>query len=652
METLKGYVQTAKLDAIAITNHNTFDAAQFREIRDSLPIVVFPGIEINLDDGHILLIGDGSNVGDFESMCNEVRVSQIGDRITVRRLKDIYGNLQNYLLIPHYDKDPSIRSQTLEELSPHVTAGEVDSPKKFIRAIKDATKLTPLLFSDVRVSDELPRLPTRQTFLDCGELTLSAITACVAEKRKVSLSEDEGNSLFQVFENGQRMSTGLNVLLGERSTGKTYTLDRISEACERVKYIKQFSLVQQDEAAYEKEFNDDIRRRRSLVVDRYLSPFKAILEDAMKVDLDGNERSVETYISSLLKSAAEADRRDAYSKVALFDEMTFPDRDDKVLRDLIASVRQVIENVEYREIIERHVVKQALKRLACELIELLWSKALENRKMRLVNGLIKDIKAGLKIRTSAVQVDDVDLYRISMESRKAARFADIVNSLRKESVIFEESIQGFRVVATKGAFTKAGEIKSASSVKTSFSNAMKEYKEPYRYLRTLMSDASLPESELYRLFAKIEYKILNRDGFEVSGGERSEFRLLQEINDAQNYDILLIDEPESSFDNMFLKSDVNQIIREISESMPVVVVTHNNTVGASIGADYLLYASKRVEGGKPTYRIYSGHPTDKTLRSTDGQCIGAHEIMLNSLEAGREAYENRRRGYAAIEDRK
>jgi len=49
----------------------------------------------------------------------------------------------------------------------------------------------------------------------------------------------------------------------------------------------------------------------------------------------------------------------------------------------------------------------------------------------------------------------------------------------------------------------------------------------------------------------------------VSGGERSEFRLLQEIKDAQNYDFLLIDEPESSFDNMFLKSDVNQIIREI-----------------------------------------------------------------------------------------
>ena len=653
MDALKRYVTEANLDAIGITNHDMFDAEQFRAINESLPIAVFPGIEINLDNGHILLISDGSNVEDFESRSNEVsrRISQFGDSITVADLEGIYGNLHNYLIIPHYDKKPSIRGKTIEELLSYVTAGEVDSAKKFIRAIKDEAKLTPVLFSDARMSDGLCRLPTRQTFLDCGELTFSAIRACLGDKGKVFLSEDEGNFLFQIFDDGQMMSTGLNVLLGDRSTGKTYTLDKINGIFEGVKYIEQFSLVQRDEAAYEREFKSEVQRKRSSFVDSYLSEFKAVLDDVMNVDIEGNKRDVENYISSLLKSAEEADRRDAYSKVALFNETAFPVRDDKVLKDLIASVRQVIENIEYREMIERHVDIKSLKKLACELIELLWSKALENRKRRFLNGLIKDIKESLKMRTSAVQVADVDLYRVSIETRKAARFSDIVNSLRKESIIFDESVQGFRIVANKGAFTRAGEIKSASGVKTSFKDTLKKYGDPYRYLQALMSDDNLVRSELYRLFAKIEYKILNRDGFEVSGGERSEFRLLQEIKDAQNYDILLIDEPESSFDNMFLKSDVNQIIREISESMPVVVVTHNSTVGASVGADYLLYASKEVESGKVTYRIYSGHPTDKILKSIDGRSIKNHEIMLNSLEAGRETYESRRRGYEAIEDR-
>ena len=134
---------------------------------------------------------------------------------------------------------------------------------------------------------------------------------------------------------------------------------------------------------------------------------------------------------------------------------------------------------------------------------------------------------------------------------------------------------------------------------------MASYESPYEYLQKLKEIDAIPDAELYRYFAKIDYGIINSDGFPVSGGERSEFRLLQEISDAQNHDILLIDEPESSFDNMFLKSDVNSLIRGISKIMPVVVVTHNNTVGASVDPDYLLFTRKEVAGNEVVYKIYS-----------------------------------------------
>jgi hypothetical protein len=237
-----------------------------------------------------------------------------------------------------------------------------------------------------------------------------------------------------------------------------------------------------------------------------------------------------------------------------------------------------------------------------------------------------------------------------MDKRKVDRFSEIVKCLQKEAIISEESIRGFSVVARKEAFVGALEIRSASGTKAAFRESFNEYGNPYDYLQTLLANPSLTPSELYKLFVKISYRVLNSDGFEVSGGERSEFRLLQEIKDAQNHDVLLIDEPESSFDNMFLKSDVNQIIREISESMPVVVVTHNSTVGASIGADYLLYAKKQIEGDVPVYKLYSGHPMDRLLTSPDGKTICNHEIMLNSLEAGYDTYNARRQGYETIKD--
>ncbi len=88
----------------------------------------------------------------------------------------------------------------------------------------------------------------------------------------------------------------------------------------------------------------------------------------------------------------------------------------------------------------------------------------------------------------------------------------------------------------------------------------------------------------------------------------------------------------------------------ISETVPVVVGTHNSTVGASVGADYLLFARKEVENGEAVYRIYSGHPTDKSLSTMGGKSIGSHETMMDSLEAGAETYEDRRQGYEAIKN--
>lgn len=83
--------------------------------------------------------------------------------------------------------------------------------------------------------------------------------------------------------------------------------------------------------------------------------------------------------------------------------------------------------------------------------------------------------------------------------------------------------------------------------------------------------------------------------------------------------------------------------------MPVIVVTHNSTVGATIKPDYIIYAKKSFEEGVLRYRLFSGHPTNKQLLSVDGLTINNHEVLINSLEAGKDAYEGRRLDYEAIE---
>lgn len=204
--------------------------------------------EDNLAKGHLLLISNDANLDEFQRKCDQItaRIKDKNDYISFEELIGIFPDVHNYLLILHADKNPEISGDTLQKLLPYISAGEVASSKKFIYAIKDRSSLTPVLFSDSRIHEKMNKFVGRQTYIDCSEISLEAIKSCLQGKSKVALNCADGNELVPIFEDGQMLSTGLNILLGERSSGKTYTLEKIKEGIENPKYIAQFSLVQQD----------------------------------------------------------------------------------------------------------------------------------------------------------------------------------------------------------------------------------------------------------------------------------------------------------------------------------------------------------------------------------------------------------------------
>lgn len=70
IEVLKDYVRTAKLDAIAITNHNAFYRDDYEQISDEISVPVFPGAELNISTsasfGHVLVIANPDDIEDFQ----------------------------------------------------------------------------------------------------------------------------------------------------------------------------------------------------------------------------------------------------------------------------------------------------------------------------------------------------------------------------------------------------------------------------------------------------------------------------------------------------------------------------------------------------------------------------------------------------------
>ncbi|RLD53980.1 MAG: histidinol-phosphatase [Bacteroidetes bacterium] len=649
---LKEYVDSLHIDCIAITNHNLFDLEQYNSINNDLDIKVFPGIEINFEKGHLLLISDDSELEDFEIKCNQIKtqITTSTDYITISNLKEIFLDLNKYLLIPHYEKKQSVKTEILNELKEYITSGEVSSPKKFKYCINDDAKIVPVIFSDLRFYDDMVEFSPKQTYIDLEEITLTNIKNCLLDKNKVHLSEDEGHEFFQVFENEQILSTGLNVILGERSSGKSYTLRRIKKLFDNVKFIKQFELLETDEKKDVEKFNKWLSVKRSSVSELYLKEFRDVVNDVVEIDINSNERKIENYINSLLKVASEEEMKDVYSNALLYNENHYSISDSSTLKKLIDSVILLIENEEYRSIINMHIPRENLIKLLQSLINKLREINETNLKKSWVNSIVSNIKIQLQSFTASISINEIDLYNIQMEKEKINKFCTITNYVKKEKIIDKKEIRRFKIIASTRKFTCAQELLNKFRGKTRFSDAFPKYDNPILYLDELKKIPLLEQTNYYLYFVDVDFRILNEHNIEVSGGERSEFNLLEKIQDAHHFDMLLIDEPESSFDNLFLKNEVNEQIRDISKTIPVVIVTHNNTVGASIKPDYILYTKKDIVDKKPIFKIFGGYPSATKLTSVEGEEIDNYNIMLNCLEAGKQAYDERGKCYETLKN--
>lgn len=654
IDALKQYISKMQIDVIAITNHNTFDISQFNSITQELNnTIVLPGIEINLEGGHLLLIAsnESSEITDFESKCNHVStyIRQATDQLSLTQFKTIFPVLSKYLLIPHYDKNPKISKQIIDNLSSDIFAGEVASVKKFLYMLKESEeRLSPLLFSDYRPSDTLESYPTRQTYLDIEDVTISSLRGCLMDKTKVSLTRD-GNDKFPIFDDGFMISTGLNIVLGKRSSGKSYTLTRIANVFgQRAKYIKQFELLN-NESDGSCQLNEETKTAQTVIVNNFFKDFAAVVQDIAQVTSEEKDHDdIAKYVKALKQSAEEYETNDIYSRTKLFNETYYHIPSDENIVTVIEAVLTLLENNNYQSIIYKHINEEQLKSLLHDMIIIYREHKTQLLLKNKANAIIKDTKEALQLKSAAPVIPDVDFYKIALTAQKRKYFEDIAKAIKRPRIIHTEQIRNFTIKISTRPFKHATDMKYGKQV--SLVNAFQKYENDsaFSYLTELIS-SNVDISIIPTLFAKVNYEILNSSGFPISGGERSEFNFMQKIKDSQLCDILIIDEPESSFDNLFLNEEINKFLKEMSMQMPVVISTHNSTIGGSIKPNYIIYTEKQINNENDIeFRLYGGNATAPKLKTVDGKEIQNYLIMLNSLEAGCPAYLERRTIYETL----
>lgn len=643
---LEEYVNSEKISCIAITNHNLFDKSNYELISNTIDISVLPGIEVSLEKGHMLVIGNINDTDILVEQSNKMRQFILDEQsyLTYEQFLSIFDNYKDYLLIPHYIKDPPVPIDVINKFGNDIIVGEVSSAKKWFSLMKQRDKLIPVLFSDLRIKSELKNFPGTHLYIACDDFTIGGLKNSFKDKTKLSLSNNSNNEEFQITSDGTTASLGLNVLIGKRSTGKTYLLDKLNKSfgIDSVKYIEQFSIIKDaEEGAFKKKLELD----NSEYSENYLKELKDIVDLAFKVDFKNQNMLLESYLESLLDFASKQDKMDIFSKCTLFNATYFEISEDEELQNNIKAIDTLLSSSNYEKIIFKYLDRNNLKELLKELIIIAKKKALNNSNYKYVNDILKIIKTELEENSALNQIKDFNVIKYATYKQFIKKFDYYVEKIKIEKEISKNDFYKFKVRATRKPYTSVQKIKSKIKNCPKISDEFQYYNSPYIYINALLK-ADVPKNQIYKAIVDVEYIALNSNDSEISGGERAEYLLYNQIKSGENYDLILIDEPESSFDNIYLNENIRTLINNLSKKTTTFIVTHNHILGVMLNADKILYTC--IEDGK--YKIYTGKMSSKKFKCADGGEKNTTDIIMETMEAGKDSYYERRQIYENFEN--
>ena len=665
LDILKEYVSKARLDAVAVTNHNLFDRENYDSVCDALDIPVFPGIEINVKTlgkyGHVLLIAPDDCLEDFAA-CAGMLAQLLPEKessVTWEQVRSAFPDISKYLVIPHYRKDKHLDLPTIDKIrrTTGIDALEVANAKKWLKE-EGSVDESFVIFSDCRPGlrmsstdngdSDKRRYAYGFTYIRCDEMSIPALKRAIAIRGNTTVFRDDDT--FEILPEAIPVSTGLNIIVGNRTSGKTYTLDRIADAFEKsdVAYIGQFNITKQAEAG---KFRELVAKEDAQFEDGYLKPLQAGLSDYFAFDIEGLEDKVRAYADAVIAFANSPE--DDASSVPIYRAQLFAfDVDDRrALEDIKIrnAARKLLGDNERASIVSKYINVDVLLSLDVALR----SEMLKDVKKRLAKERANEIVVSAKRRLNELSArrplpDTAPLRDYFRTSFYEYGLGSILGELLRPVDLESEEAGRFVRKRKRTPVQSATEAKKRVTTQTSIAGLYKNTTtlDKLRFLRNVPDDLKLVAQ---RLLIRVESFIVDKGrGTPLSGGQRAEYVFVHELEKAKQKDIVLIDEPESSFDNGFLGSDISDALHRLADDATVFLVTHNNTLGVSINPDWVIYAAYE----KGEYKLFSGAMSSSELVSSNGEKVLRREVLMNTMEAGWDAYEGRRLHYDLAPDKR
>lgn len=653
---IKKYVQEAKLNAIAITNHDLFDEENFNKVKQDIPNVkLFPGIELSLDQGHVNIIfseDDIPNLVRFSDWLDKQDLGECG-KISTEDYCEWMKNWQNGIYIFEMGKSNSL--SVPERLSQVTAVGGVSNQLKFQSFYKKNFDLVPVLFSDAHASDDEPDktrndieiLRTKNTFLQIDNCSFDEIKNCITDRTKVGINETYLNDVINI--GSYTVSTGLNLIVGKRGTGKTEFLKSIRKLydSEDIYEIAQFETSKSDEYI-ERQRKDQGHSSFNNWKNQYSTQFYAI-QDYLEKEDEGYDREVEEFLKSVKKFAEDSTASKSTAKYQLIKETNFENISTRNLEKYLTNLVNLINSTELWTLL---INPQSKKKIFIETYNELRALYIEKRKkneiQKEVNGILNSVKKIVQSKTGITPVSDCEFSKIIQINQTEKAIEEFLATIIKDKELKRENLYGYQIIVKLAPFSNAEQFRKDVTTKEAVQTDLiipYHEKDYIKFLKNLKKKKFFKISNLADYFLHLDVQLLDSDGTPASGGQAVGFALIMRLEEAKNKPIILIDEPEASLDNAYIREELIKALKYLTKYSTVFVVTHNSTLGALLEPDYLIVTTKNDE---KEYNVLTGEFSSHLISDSSEGSESSYDKFVEAMEAGIEAYNRKGEIYESL----
>lgn len=642
---MKRYVEEAELDAIAITNHDLFDLENFEQVKKDLPdTAVFPGMELSLEEGHVNIVFSEDEVSSLIDFSAWLERNSYGEKAKIST-EDFCRQMvdwENGIYIFELGKSNSLKVP--EKLSGVTFVGGVSSQLRF-QSFYKKEELTPVLFSDAHASEDeteekrknIKFLKNKNTFIQVDNCTFSEIKNCISNRNKVAINKESLNNVVNVEDH--RVSTGLNLIVGKRGTGKTEFLKKVKEQydLEDIYEISQFETSKSDEYI-KKQGNDQGQVAFENWKQHYSTQLSAI-QDYLKSEEDNHQNEIDNFLNSVKGFAKYSTESESKQKYKLLKQSGFEDISTQSLEKYLKDLGNLIDSHDLWQLLrDSDNKREVFIETYNELRNLFILKQKQNKLQKESNAIQNSIKRILEVKTGLSPVIDCEFSKIIQKEQTEKAIEKFLEKIVHEQQLDKKNIHGYQVIVKLSPFENANQFKNAIGTKDAVKDDLiKPYtnKNYIGFLKNLKKKTFFKIANLADYLLHLDVKLLDSDGTPASGGQAVGFALMLRLEDARMKPIVLIDEPEASLDNAYIREELIKAIRSLASQSTVFVVTHNSTLGALLEPDYLVVTSKNQQ---KEYKVLTGEFSSCLISEASGHSENSYSKFVEAMESGIAAY--------------